>query len=437
MKGHILIEDNEIDISKRQPILWGVSWKSVRLCDETGMNDFAYIVDNDISKQGQLIKIGGMVKRIESPKILEILTPNKYFICLFTENHNAEIRNYIENFLGVGYLILDNTRNFVRSYDSLFELMTQDYFIINKTLELNIYSEIPYYIKQIEKEIKKIDANFQYFEPIKKGHKLIIKAVGEKETVVISISSNSSRIPSSTWHDTLSDLGNSIEIFSANRNIPMLSELTYYVDKNGLLIQKYCADKRNFKDDVIRKKVLQKLRALHDFNYDIQIKADPIKRFECLYMTLNFDTKNKLKRIQDCIQKYKRQIMTCPVVLSHGDFHHGNIVFDQDECFFIDWEYLCMTYEYYDVCRFLYYSQMDEFSDDNILYDREVMELYYRAEKYISFYKSVTVKDIIIFKRMLFLCEGIELILRINRKQHNAEELIDVVEKHIGLVEKG
>lgn len=163
--------------------------------------------------------------------------------------------------------------------------------------------------------------------------------------------------------------------------------------------------------------------------------ANPFKRYTLLEKKLCGEIRKKIHRITVQIDKYQTYYVGNKLVLSHGDCHHGNVVFDEGKCVLIDWEFLCYTYEYYDVCRFLFYSQIDEFSSDSIIYEIKIQELYSTLSEILRFYKTkLDDKEIRDAKIMLFLCEAIELLLRLARKQKNAMELIELIEKHILLI---
>jgi thiamine kinase-like enzyme len=143
------------------------------------------------------------------------------------------------------------------------------------------------------------------------------------------------------------------------------------------------------------------------------------------------------KKIDSIIKKNETEQENA-VVFSHGDLHPGNIVFDNGQCFFIDWELMCMTNAMYDVCRFLFYSQIDEFGSDMKEYDKEISSLYSSMDKYLDFYyeRNCSSRELAEAKNMLFLCEGIELLLRIKRNQEHSEEMIKIVEEHSGFLER-
>ena len=64
-----------------------------------------------------------------------------------------------------------------------------------------------------------------------------------------------------------------------------------------------------------------------------------------------------------------------------------------------------------------------------------MQELYHKMREYIHYYKNeINLCDIKNSKIMLFLCEAIELMLRISKRNTNVIDMIPIVENHITLV---
>jgi thiamine kinase-like enzyme len=370
---------------------------------------------------------------IVSPDVLKKLDADRYFICLLTEKHHQEIKNDIRKLTEKEFCFLEKKDNISTTYPNIDELFTRDVYVHKKCMELNISIHICEYIKKTKKLLESLPNNTASYTPIKKGHKLCILAMGENTGYIITYSDKKSMIPVNTWHRALGDVKAREDTFGLYERVVKDTGITLYVDKD-ILLQKYCGEKVNYKDDNIRRIVLSKLKDLHNSSYKTEISADPYRRFSDLKGEL--DNKS-FQKINSIIEKNEMKQGNA-VVFSHGDLHPGNIVFDKGECFFIDWEFMCMTNAMYDVCRFLFYSQIDEHSSDLEKYDKEVRALYLSMDKYLDIYyaRNCSSQELTEAKNMLFLCEGISILIRINRKQENSEQMIEIVEDHSRFLER-
>lgn len=432
--GYITSGGNITNIGTMKAIVYGVGYRVLKLCDCAGIDNVAFVVDGDETKWGSYVRIGDKIIPIQSPRILLSLKSEDYYVCLSTENHNDEIKNYVHKVLKKQFLIVESDKDIIWTYESLRSIIHYDCYVVEKLLNLNLLSNIRKYCNSIQREMKRMNLTGISYEPIKQGHKLCIKVDCRIQQLVISISTNKSALSSYYWHEGLGDVTKRRELYEAYSQIPQMAEITYYVDEHGLLIQKFCGEKKNFKLDEVRKKVLKKLRELNYLDYKINIYADPFKRFEELFLGLDSDKKLMVQEVYDNVMLFKKDFIDCPFVLSHGDFHPGNIVFDKEDCYFIDWDSLCMTYKYYDMCRFLYYSQIDEKSIDCEKYRVEILQIYNDMSYYMEVYNKKG--NVWLCKKMMFLCESIEVLLRLYRNQKNTGIIIEIVKDHARLIEK-
>lgn len=434
MRRVVFINDKkEIDITEKKAIIWGAEIKSFNEFDSLNVYDEAIIVDNDETKWGKYCIIKGKIVEIYSPEILRSLNSNDYYILVLIEKYKKEIKKQIAQISTGAYLVIDNITDVIIKYDEIEDLLCNDYYSRQKLINLRI-SDMCKFIHKIKTDLDELKDEIESYVPIKKGHKLCIKCIGKKQDYVLGIKTKASRGVRHSWNEAVGNPGNVNIIEKAVRENRLLQDITFFEDEE-IYIQKCCFQNVDFSSDEIRKSVLIKIAELHDKKIELDIKACPFDRYTDLIVgirnNVNLNTINKA--VAFCEDSYGGK----GLVLSHGDCHHGNIVFDGDKCILIDWECLCYTYEYYDVCRFLFYSQIDEFSDDIELYEEQMEELYNNLPKYVKYYKnSATDMDIDDSKKMLYLCEAIELALRINRGQGRTDEMVSVIEKHFSLIKK-
>lgn len=433
-KAIITVNKNEIDVSSKSAILFGASSIAINVLGLCDIYCVKHIVDTDVDKWGTYCKINGDFLKIESPDILNSLNPNEYYICIFTRNYKDEIKNTIKRITNNDYIIVDNESSYFWSYDSIDELFEQDLYVRKKLLELRIVNTKEY-VDEIKETLDSLKSEISWYQPFKKGHKLCVKCIGISGEYIICINSNENKVPSKEWHETMINPKCEIAIKEVIKKLQFMKDITLYAN-DKFYIQKFCSQNVDYSSLKIRKIVLEKISELHSKVFNLNgVNANPFVRYKLLYDSLNSEFRQKICKITSCIDLYKTLMLDRKYVLSHGDLHHGNIVFENDKCHFIDWEFLCYSYEYYDVCRFLFYSQIDEFSPDNNIYDQNMLDLYKMLPTYILFYKSdYNDNDIRDAYMMLFLCEGIELLLRLTRKQKNALELIPIIEKHYNLI---
>ncbi len=431
---------NSIEITERQPILYGVCHNAMVVSDQLGIQEYAYVIDSAPGKWGHFVKIGRGLYQIVSPDILGDLDVENYYICTFTEKYNEEIRKYIQHRYKKGFLYIDNPKQLAFGYTSLGELFENDIYTISKCIELNVFRDIKRRISQISEVLETLGKVPCYYMPLQKGRKILIRAICTDEVLMLTICSSSSKIPYlQSWYGNAKDVRNEeYEFIAYNNDIGWSSNITYYSDYGkGLLIQKYCSQQMDFKSNVVRSKILQEIRRIHSTGVTVPIYTYPFKRFASLFLTLDKVYQEKLYRIRQFLCEYEKDFSSCRFVLSHGDLHPGNIVFDADCSIFIDWECICMTYEWYDVCRFLFYSQIDELSSDMKQYEEEMLELYENVGMLLHYYDNeISSVQIVQAKKILFLCEVIELCLRISKHQASTERLIDIIENHISLIER-
>ena len=440
LKTLYVIDKDDIDITERKAILYGICYNAVLISDQIGIQEFEYVIDGDSQKWGKFVKIGGRLHQIVSPDILDGLIVENYYICIFTKKYNKEIKKYIRDRFNKEFLYVDNPNQLTWGYQSVKELFEKDVYTISKCININIVRDVNTLVSQINEAMKNIDKCPHYYSPIKKGRKVLIKAVCKDEILVIAILSQSSKIPClESWYGRSTDVRNDeYEFVAYQKNSELSSNITYYSNyNNGLLIQKYCSQKFDFASKDIVRKILNEIKRMHSTTVTVPIKTYPFKRFTSLFFSLDREYQDKLERIKQILQRYEDDFSKSNLVISHGDLHPGNVVFDNNNPIFIDWEYICMTYEWYDVCRFLFYNQIDEFSSDILCYETSILFLYENIEKILLYYDNrISVAQILEAKKMLFLCEAIELCLRLNRHQEGAEHLISKIEKHISIIER-
>ncbi len=434
-------EQYEMEITERKAILYGVCHNAMLISERLGIQKYEYVMDSDPGKWGHFVRISGKLCKIVSPDILVELIAENFYICTFTERNNDKIKKYIQDRFKKDFLIIDNPNQFSFGYESLKELFEKDIYTISKCIELNLVREIQNLISQIDEALECIGKLPYCYVPIKKGKKILVKAIcGIDEALTIAVLSRSGKIPyPKSWYGRAVDVRNDeYEFIAYQKDIGLSSDITYYSKyEKGLLIQKYCSQNVNFRSNEVIHKILNEARRIHDIDLTVPIYTYPFKRFSSLFLGLDKGYQEKLAEIKQALQKYENDFLECKLVLSHGDLHPGNIVFDMGNPVFIDWELICMTYEWYDVCRFLFYNKIDEFSSDVEQYETIIVKLYEDIGELLHYYDNViSTVQILEAKKILFLCEAVELCLRLNRHQECTEQLITKIEKHISLIER-
>ena len=430
----------DLDITERKAILYGICYDAMLMSDQLGIQKYEYVIDSDFRKWGQFVKIGGKLYQIVSPDILSNLIVENYYICTFTKKYDEEIKKYIQHTFEKEFLYVDNPNQLILGYQTLGELFEKDVYTISKCIELNLIRDIKKIVSQINEAMNSIDKFPDYYVSMKKGRKILIKAICRDETLVIGVLSRSSKIPYlESWYGRNKDVRNAkYEFIAYQKDSGLSSNISYYSSyENGLLIQKCCSQRVNFRSNEIISKILKEVRRIHANALTVPIYTYPFKRFTSLFLELDKVYQEKLVEIKQMLSKYENDFSKSTLVLSHGDLHSENIVFDIDSPNFIDWEFICMTYKWYDVCRFLFYSQIDEFSSDIVQYETSMINLYENMGTLLHYYDDeISFDQILEAKKMLFLCEAIELCLRLNRDQEGAEHLIKKIENHISLIER-
>lgn len=440
LKTFYVMNQKDIDITERKAILYGICYDAMLISDQIGIQKYEYVIDSDSRKWGNFVKISGRLHQIVSPDVLGDLVVENYYICIFTKKYNNEIKKYIWDRFKKEFLYIENPNQLTLAYHSVKELFEKDVYTISKCVDLNIVRDINKMVFQINEAMKNIGKIPYYYLPMKKGRKVLIKAFCKDETLIIGLLSRTSKIPYlESWYGRNADVQNDkYEFIAHQKNSELSSNITYYSSyKNGLIIQKYCSQKIDFKSNEIVGKILNEIKRMHSTTVTVAVYTYPFKRFTELFFSLDKRYQDKLVGIMQILQRYENDFSNCKLVLSHGDLHPGNIVFDNNHPVFIDWECICMTYKWYDVCRFLFYSQIDEYSSDNEYYEKSIFLLYKNIGKILLYYDNeISVNQILEAKKMLFLCEAVELCLRLNRHQEGAEHLIAEIENHINLIER-
>lgn len=144
-----------------------------------------------------------------------------------------------------------------------------------------------------------------------------------------------------------------------------------------------------FDEDTIMR-VIDEIRNLHMTNYPTYIGSGHTRtgrRSKRWHANFNDDEllNPTLHRIVSIYEKvWKNEY---PLVISHNDVNHTNIVCKDEIIYFIDWDTISMNDELFDVCKFLFLCKSGGFNVSNpTRYENGTQELYDSIEKYIEYY---------------------------------------------------
>lgn len=137
----------------------------------------------------------------------------------------------------------------------------------------------------------------------------------------------------------------------------------YYDELNNIRISKWIYGLKSFKNyhnDDKYEKVINRIKQFHSLNIDTNLKFDLIKKYNNILLNINnklFDYE-KYKKIIDDYQKLNQKL-----IISHNDIVDGNVLYTNEKCLLIDYEYASLNYEYFDLVSLL---------SENNIYDTDI-----------------------------------------------------------------
>lgn len=428
-----------IDITEKRIILYGAGQGAIEYCDTLQLENIEYVVDSDRSKKDTNIQLFNRTYAIHSPdKILE-LNMDDYCIVISSHKYAESIKADICKLIGDRLLIIEDWNKIGYVYDCLTDMFLCDPFVQKKIVEQHASTRLKAYINKVLRIAKEnIDTEqIMFFYPLKQGHRIVFILGSENKQYVCMLPGVFSELKKeSGWRISATNTEVKNEIFEIKKRLINNDKLTIYEDEEGFVLQHYAGDKLEFRSKDIRKKILCQLRKVHLSDLKVTISVDVTERYTylCKKISNGYEQFSQISnRVEQLIKNILCDMRQESKSLCHGDFHHGNIVGWKNDIFFIDWEFMCMADSMYDVCRFLYYSTIDENSIEIEKYGEAMEQLYRNIHCFLEMYygRLPEKEEVMHARRMLLFCEAIEFCLRILREQERTRMMGELVCKHI------
>ncbi|MCK9198859.1 MAG: phosphotransferase [Bacilli bacterium] len=159
-----------------------------------------------------------------------------------------------------------------------------------------------------------------------------------------------------------------------NENIDI--QTLYYNNKNGVKITKYIENSRVFNESSlpIEKKIFiiaEKLRKIHGIKIN-SLKFNSLEKLN----VFKGESLNLFSFEEIIIKNIKNQYSKNNLVLCHNDLVNGNLLFDNERLYIIDYEYAGMNNKMFDLASFL--------SENDITDEKTILDFlkYYYLDKY-------------------------------------------------------
>lgn len=419
----IVIVENEqyIDMSDRRTILWGTGPTAQRICLELQLDEIAYVIDSDESKQGTEVVLFGRKYRVSAPAILDDLYGQEYYIFV-ASNYVQDIVETINRFWKNKFHICEGEKYFHRQYSSLKEMLFYDPIAHKKITQANISRRLKYYISKAEQIINKVlsdraDEVIGYI-PIIKGHKILSIIVCKTVKYIISMP-NKAR--GTGWHVSFTDDDTIRKVYMLKQELGINKELVLYEDEEGFRIEYFADEIVDLQKEETVHGVLEILKKVHNSGKQIDIVANICERAYELQKWIHCDSAyyEESKKLLEDLEEIFVEIRSGETALVHGDCHRTNIVQFRGKIFLIDWEALCMSDPIYDICRLLFYR----YEEAAYQYLDKWLEIYYgerpTKDKKIHAYA------------MLIYCEYVEYLLKVSSKNIDARKMGVRIKEHI------
>ncbi len=430
------------DVTSKTAVLYGIGGGLASWWRKAQVPTISLLVDGDSAKWGQEVQIGGAIHEIKNPIVLRDLDPGTYFILVPGQNYVSERLADVQRFCETPSVLIARGDDVRYVYETLSEMLLLDPIIHEKVMEQACSRNLQAYIDKFNSIINKSlgSISINRFIPIRRGHKISFSFGNSEKLWFCGIRGEICLNLSETvgWRPNDANLENLAKIYKVRKEYAIEKELTLYEDQDGFLLQHYANDIVDYHSEAVRYQVLQKLRSLHDLPIRLDITMEIVRRYKYEMARI----KHRSDEIPEWISGIDKRMQSVIEVLSrtdwkktlcHGDFHHGNIVGLEGKIYFIDWDFMCESDPFYDICRFLYYSSIEEHDNDTHRYDKATSELYNKLPTYLDIYykRPCTLTERKHAFGMLLFCECVELFLRVLRRQDGTDDVAKILEKHL------
>ena len=377
MKGKLygLCHSSWKEISEKKIIIYGAGQGCIEMEDTLEIPNVFAVVDGCKELFGKNIMLLSRLYTIKSPLLLGDLEPEKYCVIVSSEKYYREIKDSIRHRYSQLLDVFFWKTEIKYAYDSLNALCYLDPIFRKKLSEAKSVRKTDEIIDAFTDFISVNQAiNVNMFMPVLAGQSKISFIFGNQKRMWIF------------HYGGLVNTKSSRAIERENPSVKKLKEkyvikhkldydLTIYRKKN-VCVQKYVENRIDFTDYETLRQIMDVCRKLHSLSIDDL----PDTRFERTFyydFLLQIDAEHIVSRLLDKIRdigdKCIRVITESNLrTVIHGDLTTSNIVVNDGQLQFIDWEYLSAGIPEIDICYFAYSISFDLYVKGMLSYDEMI-----------------------------------------------------------------
>ncbi|MBE5843392.1 MAG: hypothetical protein E7302_04315 [Butyrivibrio sp.] len=429
VKFDIFIEEDKewINVTNKKAIIYGAGNTLIKFMDRYHFPNIYMVVDSSELKWGKTVLLNGKEYTIHNPnQIANECTESCFVIMTVNESGFNTIKDVLRK-QGCSKLIICPWDKIRYRYSKIHELLLYDPII-------NCNGVIPaFFCETTEKKLDKV--LYELFGNEKKyvysllpgANKIVFLLECANERMVLTMpgfrnSTNSSVLYKNKMCDR-SKRCSFLQKYDDNG-------FTKYIDMDGVCIRKYIKNSfENNKKNQVR--VLENMKKLHDSEMSINIfeSADHyLKRWldNQIFCYHREELKTMLfEQLSDDFELVSKNSNQISII--HGDIGIGNIVANENEIRFVDWECVEMSDPMIDVCRYIsevLVKKIYKFEDFEIM-----KNTYAEMKEYLSiYYKCPPTREQTLIGWSVLRVYIIGYLLRILNNMVRTKELVEILD---------
>ncbi len=409
-----------IDVTERKAIIYGAGKGCIDMMNDLLLPNVGLLVDGNPKIHGKQIMLLNKVYEVQTPNVLKNMNNSKYFIVVSSERYYKDIYDDISRICGSDFIVCMWKRDLRYRYKSLESLLLLDNSSRKKIANAGLSKESYEIMEDFDKllrQMKDIPMIDRYI-PLRMGGSKFSFLFGNNETLWVYhhngyVNSFDNRLIERESVQCKLAREEAVDQYDLDKT------LTLCKNKYFSCIQIYADEVLDFSNELVQKKVLKKMRELHTLRDD----SLPINRFTDLFF---WDYFKALEEKGQCIELVRNKIGVGSaeyiekhqknLCVIHGDLTYENVVSNNGDICFIDWEYLSSGLPEVDIGYFLfsiyyfdyYYGLIDFASMCNRCYEQipGFMRLYYEKQlEYDTHLQTViSVVDLCILRVVMLYC---------------------------------